>query len=167
MKNLMMRINCVLAVATFVSLVGLGLASSVAAFNPQPEPPGSMLVGINFTQVARLSVLQPPTPILPGDPSQPPTPIRVRLTLFDLEGHALLSEEVGVLPGQGAFIDFEDSQIPQQRLQVYAIAQCLGDPAEQERCSETVKASMELYDPQSGQTNLVLPVDLTVDDSKK
>ena len=94
---------------SFISMLFLLTVLGAAdAFNPQPEPPGSVMVGASVFQTVRLSVYQPPQPIQPPETAQPPQPIRVWLVLFDSAGTRLEAKTISLLPGQGHFVDFDD-----------------------------------------------------------
>lgn len=152
------------------ALVALGMVGTAEAFNPQPEPPGSVMVGVTDSQTLQIAVVQPPDPIQPPEPissAQPPQPIRVALILFDATGNRLFSEEVEVAANR---IEFEDVDFSlglvdfpfAGRQQVYAMVVCLGTTGEQARCAKSLEASVEVFDSQTGVTQFVIPLRPTV-----
>jgi hypothetical protein len=85
MKNKKRQI-LTLAVITLATLAAIGIAfktQRVAAFNPQPDPPGYGLVGITDVQTIRINVVNTNVP----DPNLPPDPCRVVMTFKDTNGN--------------------------------------------------------------------------------
>jgi hypothetical protein len=145
---------CVLAVS----------AAPTAAFNPQPDPPGSVMVGVVAWQTARLSVVN-----VPVHPHQrtlfPPGPCVVRLAIYDAAGDVLaILDGTSVPVGEAIHLDFEASRWlsrPGERLQIRAEVVLVGEPADLVRCDGSVKPALEIFQDRSGVTALVLPIEAT------
>lgn len=139
-------------------------AAPTAAFNPQPDPPGSVMVGVVASQTARLSVAN-----VPVHPHQrtlfPPGSCDVRLAFYDAAGDVLTILDGTSIPvGEAIHFDFEASRWlsnPGERLQIRAEVVLIGEPADLVRCDGSVKPALEIFHERSGVTTLVLPVEAT------
>lgn len=90
-----------LGVALALVLAGTALARTVAAFNPQPDPPFGM-VGIAQGQTARLNLVNTASP----DAALFAPPCRARLRFLDAAGSVLTRVTVEVQAGQSTFLDY-------------------------------------------------------------
>lgn len=139
-------------------------AAPAAAFNPQPDPPGSVMIGVGELHTARLSVVN-----VRVHPHQrtlyPPGSCEVRLAFYDAAGDVLaITDGTSIPVGEAIHFDFEASRWlsrPRERLQIRAEVVLLGEPADILRCDGSVKPALEIFRTRSGVTTLVLPVNAT------
>jgi hypothetical protein len=152
-----------------LSLVGGALALLVAwpiviaAFNPQPEPPGRFgMVGLAVAQTARLNAVN----VLP--PDVPPELCRVTLGFLDSDGKTLLTrrgseivQEVSIMPGQAAFLDMPAAEVLRGSRRVEFRAGLEFPPATAlplDPCRNIV-ATLEIFDDLTGRTMVFYPPD--------
>jgi hypothetical protein len=138
-----------LVVPAVVALVALVVtAGTVAAFNPQPEPPGRWVLSVVDEQAMSLSAVNLADR---GD-------CRARFAYTDANGRTLASQELAVAPGTFATLDFfpPDPIIPPDpiRLGVRGIVTPL-TPA----CA--LATTLEVFDTATGETTAALG-DLTI-----
>ncbi len=153
----MKTIRQLLKISILVTVIVLVSVGTSQAFNPQPEPPGSVAVGITTSQTAWLSV------VLPPDPFHPPDPCRVRLSLFDAEGNVLRVMEDTVRPGQVISLGLSGAELglrAGERMQIYAQVEACGPLKGKRRVK--IKAGLELFDNETGMTIVVVPVATTL-----
>ncbi len=140
---------------TIAALVaGLGVFGSASAFNPQPEPPLSMPVGLTDTESVAIHVSEAP------DPTGRTAVIPVTVGLFDASGNLLLSTMIDVAPGKVGSLAISGEKLgipPGGRMTVYAVTQCRGGAVTTLRCAQSVNSSMELFDTNTGRSSLVVP----------
>jgi len=144
--------SALLKTAAFVA--GLGVFGTVSAFNPQPEPPLSMPVGVTDTQTVAIHVSHPPDPIAPT------AVIPVSVGLFDASGNLLTSTKLDATPGKVGTMAISGDKLsipPGGRMTVYAVTQCLGGAKATSRCAASINTSMELFDTNTGRTSLSVP----------
>lgn len=138
-----------------IALAGRAWAGS-AAQDPIPQPQrGSRdrvaTVGIVAGQLARLSVFYP------SDPENfPEDPENFRVNFFAIDGKLLATGDGRVMPGQGAFLDFDLSPSFKrgQRLQVHCNV-TLPEGYENE-----IGATLELFDAKTGETAIASRPDI-------
>lgn len=138
-----------------MTVTGLFTLQQVHAFNPVPEPPQSVPIGIDEFQTAVINVGVPP------DPLRLPEPIRVQLALYDAAGNLLRTLRTRVSPGQVVSMEVERRNLRLRqggRLTIYGIVQCLGNAASKVSCAQSIKPSMELFDNDTRRTSIVVPM---------
>ncbi len=139
-------------------VAGLAATAPAAAFNPQPEPPGSMPLGIVETQIAQISVLHAPGSEVSG---VEPSPFLVALGFYDGFGTLVASQELRVEARQAASIRLSGRDLGLRgnvRQTIYGVVECLGNGAQKVRCARSLNASMELFDEETGVTQVVVPL---------
>ena len=155
MKNVK-RLNFVsiLVVLFCISTVGVS-----QAFNPQPDPPGSVALGITANQTARLSVAYPHSSLF-----VPPIEIAITMSFIDADGNTLLSQGATLQPGLTVHLDLPGTDllfIDSEREQIRARVDCLGDMGARLTCNGNTRASLELFNNGSGRTTILVPVTTT------
>lgn len=151
MKNKQRIFLLALAIVT-----GLFAFQQVHAFNPVPEPPQSVPIGIDESQTAVVNVGHPPDPFHPPEPA-----IRVQLGLYDASGILLRTLRTRVSPGQVVSMEITGRELglrPGERLTIYGVVQCLGNSASKVRCAQSIKPSVELFDNDTRRTSIVVPI---------
>jgi hypothetical protein len=148
-------------------------ASAASAFNPQPEPPGSVAFGIAESQVAEIALVHvshPPDPVIPPDPIFPPDPVfpagicAVAMTFSAADGTVVAESRGELEPGRILGFRVAGAELGLRvgsRLKLRATVEFLGDAEERLRCNATVKAGVEVYDARTGVASLLLPVPTT------
>ncbi len=153
--NVFFYLKMSILTGTLVAIIGVGgLSGQAQAFNPQPEPPASLALGIVESQIAVLHVLAPPT-VLNQDPSA------VRLALYHADGKELQTLKGKVEPGQVLSMRFPGRALglgSGERATIYGVVQCLGRVAAKVGCAQTIVASLEVFDVETGKTQVVVPV---------
>jgi hypothetical protein len=84
----------IIAAITLAALAAIGIAfkaQRVAAFNPQPDPPGYGLVGITDVQSIRINAVNT------APPGTPPDPCRVVMIFRDANGNPFLNGNGNVI----------------------------------------------------------------------
>jgi hypothetical protein len=151
-----------LAVSATAPIALAGHSWPVSAQYPVPKPRGASpdrmaTVGIVAGQLARLSVFFPGDPEnfpddpenYPNDPENfPSDPENFRVDFFGIDGKLLATGDGRVMPGQGAFLDFDlASHLRRgQRLQVHCIVTLPKGYENQ------IGATLELFDAKTGAT---------------
>ena len=88
------RQTLIIAAITLAALAAIGIAfkaQRVAAFNPQPDPPGYGLVGITDVQSIRINAVNT------APPGTPPDPCRVVMIFRDANGNPFLNGNGNVI----------------------------------------------------------------------
>ena len=150
------RLFFVSVLAAIFCVAGSGISQ---AFNPQPDPPGSVTVGITFNQTARLSVTFPRSSLF-----VPQTEIGITMRFIDAAGNLLRSQGAILTPGVTVFSDLLGGDlllIEGQREQIRAEVDCLGDIGTRLLCDGSVKASLEIFNNGSRRTTIQVPVTTT------
>jgi hypothetical protein len=131
------------APAALACLVLVVTAGAVAAFNPQPEPPGSFVLGITEGQALSLTAVN----LAAGGMC------RARLEHKDAHGDTLASEDIRLAPRSFASLDFIAPTInpadPRERLQVRGVVTPL-----QGNCK--LATTLEIFDTASGKTTAAI-----------
>ena len=147
----------------FVSVLGAFFCISIVgvsqAFNPQPDPPGSLPLGITGNQTARLSVAYPHSSLF-----VPPVEIGITMSFIDADGNTLVSQGATLLPGLTVHLDLPGTDLllgVSDREQIRARVDCLGDMGARLICNGNTRASLEIFNTGSGRTTLVVPVATT------
>ena len=154
--------NRVLALAVSALALLIAWPLVVAAFNPQPEPPGRFgMVGLAFGQTARLSVVN----LLPPDPIYPPGPCQGTLGFLTSEGQTFVDnsggeivKEVSIRPGRAEFLDMPASEVLHRvrRVQFRAGLELRHAEFPPEPCQNIV-ATLEVFDDFTGRTMVLYP----------
>ena len=144
-------------------LVGLG-TSPAQAFNPQPDPPGFGVVSITGDQVAQLNV----TNTYASDRSlvneaalDPPEPSRVELLFLDAGGGMITRSTFTVAPGQTVSLPLAGARLTsgRNRAQIRAVVNILDYAVDHQTgavLSDPFIATLELYDSQTGKTQVIV-----------
>lgn len=158
----MKNIRQLLKISIVTAIIVIGSIGVAQAFNPQPEPPGSVAVGITNGQTARISVANVSEHI--GD-IFPPDPCHVKISFFDSQGNTLrVMEDVEILPGQVISMDLKGNELrlsDTERLQIYAIVEYRLEAKgtrQKVKNNISIKSGLELFDSRTGVSTLVLPV---------
>ena len=142
MEPNMFKRNLVLGVAAGSLIVGAAW-TTLAAFDPQPDPPAFGVVSITQNQTIRLNAVCSEH----GAKGVPPGPCRAELMLHDAAGNVLVSQIVRLKPGQTTFLDYAvDLRTPP--LERVGIIPCVLPDPERGRLLPTV----EVFDSATGQT---------------
>lgn len=155
----MKSIGQLLKISILAAIIAIGSIGVAQAFNPQPESPGSVAVGITTSQTARISVAN-----VSNHLCHPPDPCHVRLSFFDSQGNTLRVMEDTVRPGQVISMDLRGIELElldTKRLQIYAIVEYLveGDSTRRKvNDNASIKSGLELFDSRTGVSSLALPV---------
>ena len=154
--------NRVLALAVSALALLIAWPLVVAAFNPQPEPPGRFgMVGLAFGQTARLNAvnLVPPDPVVPREPCQG------TLGFLNSEGQTFLDsggremvKEVSIMPGHAEFLDMPASEVLRRgrRVQFRAGLELRHAELPPDPCQNIV-ATLEVFDDLTGRTMVLYP----------
>jgi hypothetical protein len=102
MRHVKIVISAV-AIATVGVGVGLGLSTTGSAFNPTPDPPAFGLVTLVSGQSIRVNVVCSEHSV----GLFPPGPCRGTLMIHDGAGNVLVTQDVGLRPGQAASVKFD------------------------------------------------------------
>lgn len=165
----MKSIGQLLKISILAAIIAIGSIGVAQAFNPQPDPPGSVAVGITTSQTARISVANVSNHLrFPPDPCTPPDPCHVRLSFFDSQGNTLRVMEDTVRPGQVISMDLcgIELELPDtKRLQIYALVEYLVEylveadsTLRKVKDNASIKSGLELFDSRTGVSTLALPV---------
>jgi hypothetical protein len=138
--------NLVLGVAAGALVVGAAW-TSLAAFDPQPDPPAFGIISITPDQTIRLNAVCSEH----GVNGVPPAPCRAELMLHDAAGNVLVSQIVRLKPGQATFLDYTVGlrTTPSERV---GIQPCVLPDPQRGRVLPTV----EVFDSATGQTALLV-----------
>ncbi len=136
------------------ALLLAALSLPAHAFNPQPEPPGSVAIGMTTSQFARVSFVNATDRVGGINPCVCPA----LLTLTDADGRVLASEEVVVDPGAIGSMVYRASGPPGAAVQVRALVEFVGDEGLRLACSAGAVAGLEIAQTLGGATNLAVPV---------
>jgi hypothetical protein len=149
-----------------ISALGLLIAWPfvVAAFNPQPEPPGRFgMVGLAFGQTARLNAVN----LLPPDPVVPREPCQGTLGFLNSEGQTFVDsgggeivKEVSIGAGHAEFLDMPASEVVRRgrRVQFRAGLELRHAELPPDPCLNIV-ATLEVFDDLTGRTMVLYPSD--------
>jgi len=131
------------------TLVNLTLATSVPAFNPQPDPPAFSMIGITPDQTARLNVVCSNQEVRSVNPG----PCRVTLMFLDSQGRELKSETLTLRPGQADFLDLTGSEIPFTRdTNRFELQPCIRPTSDSGR----LVSAVQVFDALTGKTSVVV-----------
>jgi hypothetical protein len=138
--------NLVIGIAAGALLAG-ATWTTLAAFDPQPDPPAFGIVSITPEQTIRLNAVCSEH----GVRGIPPVACRAELMFHDAAGNVLLSQVVRLKPGQATFLDYTVGirTAPFERV---AIQPCVIPDPERGRMLPTV----EVFDNATGQTALLV-----------
>jgi hypothetical protein len=148
-------------VSLFAVIVALMAVGSVWAFNPQPDPPSAIPVGLADTQLAEVHVVFPPV----NESDLPPDPVLVGFGIYDGTGMLLARMRESVESGQVKSLRLTGRSLglpPGGRRTIYGVVQCLGDITQKVRCAKSVNASMEISDVANGKTMVAVPVGVSI-----
>lgn len=133
----------------------------VAAFNPQPDPPGYGMVGMTAGQTIRISVVNTNEP----EPSLPPDPCRVILNFRDADGNLFRNSEgqlirriVQLPAGQSVFLDLNgDVYANGARMQLRPVARIQQAEGASGLPPDPCIPTVEVFANANGKTQFVVP----------
>jgi hypothetical protein len=120
------------------------------------------MIGLSRGQTARLNVVNlRSTPVVEPSANEVVSlvPCTVRLRFIDQRGNTITRSVEHILPGNGAFLDLPFHEaVPRgfegKRTQIRAVARTLGAP-EDERRNCTTLTTLEVFDNETGRTNVI------------
>lgn len=125
-----------------------------AAFNPQPEPPGSSAFGIHESQVAQVDLVN----VTAETPGLEPTTCGYRVRVLGAAGQTLLEQEVVARAGEIASVLYRPGAGESGRTLARVSVDLLGGSGRRMACDAGTRGSVELVQAGSGLTQLVLPL---------
>lgn len=138
-----------------IAVLALGIAAlPAAAFNPQPEPPGSVAIGLISDQFARITVTNSTDRVSGILPCVCP----VLLTLLDDSGTALGSQEMDVFPGEIGSFEFGLSLKAGERRIVRGLVEFTGGEGARLACNAGTRSGLEIADGSDGATVVAVPI---------
>ena len=143
-------------------LISLGLAvawvtlatAPASAFNPQPETPGSVAIGLAAGQTARISVVNATDRVSGIVPCVCP----VVLTLLDENGTVLTTERIEIDPGAIGSAVFEPGPRQRDTLIVRGLVEFPGPEGERLVCNCGTRSGLEIVSGQNGATMIAVPI---------
>ncbi len=138
-----------------VVFMGLAMVAMPAlAFNPQPEPPGSVAIGLLSSQIARITVVNATDRVSGIVPCVCP----VVLTLLDENGTVLGSEQIDVDPGAIGSATFDLRLRRGENLLVRGLVEFPGPEGERLVCNGATRSGLEIVNSEDGATKVTVPI---------
>ena len=141
--------------------IALALAAIVtgpaSAFNPQPEPPGSVAIGLTESQTARISVVNDTDRVSGIIPCVCP----VVLTLVDQNGNVLDTAFLDVDPGAIGSATFDVPLARGETTMVRGLVEFSGPEGERLVCNGATRSGLEIVGIDSGRTEIAVPITTT------
>ncbi len=155
----MKNVRHLFKVSILAVIIVLSCLGAAQAFNPQPEPPKSIPIGLAEDQTARITVALPPDSI--GRTGA----VKVRMAIFDMTGEMRKVVDAAVGPGQAISMDLSSADLrifDGERMQLYAIVEILGGTEARVKGAQGIRAGFEIFDTTTGRTSAVVAADITI-----
>ncbi|MGH9379091.1 MAG: hypothetical protein ACRD2Z_00520 [Thermoanaerobaculia bacterium] len=138
--------------------LALALAAPALAFNPQPEPPGSVAVGVTEGQTVQAHVSRTGPP--PDDDA--PALCDFTVSFFDAAGETLFATAGRVASGQTFSVELPPVGgllAPGERLVLRAMVHFTSQSRqEREACAAATRSVLELFDTETGRASVVMGI---------